>query len=460
MIGPGVAPYTDPDVQAQAQDGLAREAPPVEEIARLLAEHPIFDKFDRESLLAVAARCGFETFPAGQPIMRQGERGTFAYLILEGTVDVFVDIPGDSIYMATVGPPVIIGELGTLTDMPRTATIVVKSPLAVLRIERDSLIALTVEYPSISAGIIDELGHRLHDMNNSLAYLTYAATALKRDEFDPVMLDELTRQTGALAAFARVFADMAAEIRAKQSRRQEMQAAATIQNSILPPPLPRSGPTEMIDLHAEMHPAREIGGDFYDFFVIDDTHLALTLADVSGKGIPAALFMAVSRTVLRTTGGVGDMASRMMAANKLLATENAACMFVTTFHAVLDLKTGVLSYCNAGHNPPYVLRAEGGFETLGATGIPFGVVDDLPYGIAEVTLRRGDALFVYSDGISEAFNPEGQEFGTDRLEAALAAAHGQAAKAIVTRVLVDTAGFANGADQSDDITGLALVYQG
>jgi sigma-B regulation protein RsbU (phosphoserine phosphatase) len=209
-----------------------------------------------------------------------------------------------------------------------------------------------------------------------------------------------------------------------------------------------------------MHPAREIGGDFYDFFVIDDTHLALTLADVSGKGIPAALFMAVSRTVLRTTGGVGDMVTRMEAANKLLATENAACMFVTTFHAVLNLKTGVLAYCNAGHNPPYVLRAEGGFETLGATGIPFGVMEDLPYGIAEVTLRHGDALFVYSDGISEAFNPEGEEFGTDRLEAGLVAAHGQSANAIVTRVLTDTNVFANGADQSDDITGLALVYHG
>jgi serine phosphatase RsbU (regulator of sigma subunit) len=446
-------------VQVEERDGPSREAPPVEEIARLLAEHPIFDKFDQKSLHAVAAQCGFETFAAGARIMREGERGTFAYLILEGAVDVFVDVPGDSIRMATVGPPVIIGELGTLTDMPRTATIVVKSALAVLRIERDSLIALTAQYPSVGAKIIDELGHRLHDMNRSLAYLTYAATALKRDEFDPVMLDQITKQTGALAAFARVFGDMAAEIRAKQSRRQEMQAAATIQNSILPPPLMRSGSTEAIDLHAEMHPAREIGGDFYDFFLIDDEHLALTLADVSGKGIPAALFMAVSRTVLRAGGGVGDMAARMVAANKLLATENAACMFVTTFHGALNLKTGVLSYCNAGHNPPYVLRAEGGFETLKATGIPFGIMVDMPYRIDQVTLNPGDTLFVYSDGISEAFNPEGEEFGTDRLEAALAAAHGQTAGEIVGRVLADTSAFANGADQSDDITGLALVYR-
>jgi sigma-B regulation protein RsbU (phosphoserine phosphatase) len=135
-------------------------------------------------------------------------------------------------------------------------------------------------------------------------------------------------------------------------------------------------------------------------------------------------------------------------------------MFVTTFHAVLNLKTGILSYCNAGHNPPYVLRAAGGFETLKATGIPFGVLEDMPYRIDQVPLNPGDALFVYSDGISEAFNPEGEEFGTGRLEAALAAAHGQTAGEIVSRVLTDTTTFANGADQSDDITGLALVYRG
>jgi len=434
-------------------------APPVEEIARLLAEQPIFDKFDRESLFTIAAQCGFATFPVGETVMRQGSRDTFAYLILDGEVDIFVEIPGDRIHMATVGKPRIIGELGALTDMPRTATVVVKTPLAVLRIERDSLIALTAQYPAIGAEIIAELGHRLHDMNHSLAYLTYAATALKRDEYDPVMLDELTDQPGALAAFARVFADMAAEIRAKQSRRQEMQAAAAIQNSILPGPLARAGATEMVEIHAEMHPAREIGGDFYDYFLIDETHLALTVADVSGKGIPAALFMAVSRTVLRMADGPGDMAARMEAANRLLATENAACMFVTAFHAVLDLATGALVYCNAGHNPPYLLRAAGGYENLKATGIPFGVMDDMPYRVAETVLLSGDALFVFSDGITEAFNLAGEEFGNARLEAALASRRGRSSADLVADVLKATHAFATGAEQSDDITCLALVYR-
>ena len=431
----------------------------VDEIADILAPLPIFAKFDRNALVAVAARCGFATFEVGETIMRQGSRDTFAYVILEGEVDIFVEIPAGRIHMATVGRSRIIGELGAFTDMPRTATVVVRSPIAVLRIERDSLMSLTADYPAIGVEIIGELGHRLHDMNHSLAYLTYAATALGRDEYDPVMLAELTNQPGALAAFARVFADMAAEIRAKQSRRQEMRAAADIQNSILPHPLPRSGATGVVDLHAEMHPAREIGGDFFDYFLIDENRLAVTVADVSGKGIPAALFMAVSRTVLRSADGDGDMAARMVAANRLLASENAACMFVTAFHGVLDLTTGAMRYCNAGHNPPYVLREAGGRETLKATGIPFGIDADMPYRVDETVLGAGDALFLFSDGITEAFNVAGEEFGNARLEAALETWRGHSGAEIVAGVLAATAEFTRGAEQSDDITSLALVYR-
>ena len=336
------------------------DARSIEEIVALLAQLPIFGRLDRASLAAVAARCGFAFFRAGETIMQEGRVSTFADMILAGEVDVFVNTPAGEVNVATVGPPHIVGELGALAAMPRSATVVARSDLRVLRIERGSLMSLTAEHPAIGVAIIAELGQRLHGMNRSLAYLTYAANALGRDEYDPAMLAELTRQPGELAEFARAFASMAAELEAKQRRRDEMQAAAAIQNSILPGPLAREGAAAIIDLHAEMHPAREIGGDFYDFFLLDGDRLAITVADVSGKGIPAALFMAVSRTVLRGGERGADMAADMEGANRLLAAENAAAMFVTAFHGVLDLKTGALRYCNAGHNPPYLLRADGG----------------------------------------------------------------------------------------------------
>ena len=436
------------------------DAPAVEEISRVLARHPIFARFDPRALRTVAARCSSVTFPAGETIMRQGEHGSFALVILEGEVDVYVEIPAGLIHMATLGQDRVVGELGGFADVPRTATIVARTDIAALRVDRDNLMSLAAEFPSIGIEIIGELGQRLHSTNQSLAYLTYAANALARDEYDAAMLVELTNQSGALASFARAFADMAAEIRAKQSRREEMQAAAAIQQSILPGPLPSGGTRLRVDLHADMRPAREIGGDFFDFFLIDEDRLAFTVADVSGKGIPAALFMAVSRTVMRNAASGTEMATRMSDANRLLSAENAACMFVTMFHGVLDLTTGLLRYCNAGHNPPYLLRADGGRETLKATGIPFGIDSDRPYRIAEISLVPGDALFLFSDGITEAFSPAGEIFGEARLERALDGARGRGAAEMVAEVIGATDEFAAGAEQSDDITCLALAYRG
>jgi phosphoserine phosphatase RsbU/P len=445
----------------QAQQTAGSDATPVsvEEIAEVLALDPTFRQFDRAALRAIAARCGSATFAPGATIMRQGDPGNFAYLVLEGEADVFVEIPAGRIPMATIGRHRIIGELGAFTDMPRTATVIARSDLVTLRVERDTLMSLAADYPQIGVAVIGELGRRLHSMNMPLAYLTYAAGALARDEYDDAMLTELTNQQGELASFARVFANMAAEIRDKQQRRREMEAAADIQRSILPEPLGHDGAAAAVDLHAEMHPARDIGGDFYDYYLIDDRRLAVTVADVSGKGIPAALFMAVSRTVLRSVAGHGNMASAIGDANNLLAARNDACMFVTMFHGVLDLPSGILRWCNAGHDPPYLLRADGGQERLHATGIPLGIDPTVSHRIGETVLAPGDGLFLYSDGITEAFNPQEEAYGAARLERALDRARGRSAAETIADILADTARFADDAEQADDITCLMLHYR-
>ena len=433
---------------------------PVEEIARILALSPIFAQFDQSGLLAVAAKCGFATFKPGATIIRQGDPGGFAYVILEGEVDVFVEIPApaEPIRMTTLRRNNTIGELGAFTDMPRTATAVARTDLLLLRIDRESLMSVAAERPSVAIAIIRELGQRLDTMNRPLAYLTYAARELARDEFDDAILTELTNQQGDLADFARDFAQMAAEIREKQRRHQEMLAAANIQNSILPNPLAREGAARAVDLYAEMHPAREIGGDFYDFFVLDERWLAFTVADVSGKGIPAALFMAVSRTVMRGVAGHADMPERMTRANRQLAVDNEACMFVTMFHGVLDLATGVLYYCNAGHNPPYLLRAGGRRERLHATSIPFGIDPDTDYPIGETMLASGDRLLLFSDGITDACSPDGEAYGNARLEHALEGVPERSATEVVSHILADNARFVGDAEKFDDITCLALHY--
>src|SRR5277367_2176553 len=282
----------------QAQQTAGSDATPVsvEEIAEVLALDPTFRQFDLAALRAIAARCGSATFAPGATIMRQGDPGNFAYLVLEGEADVFVEIPAGRIPMATIGRHRIIGELGAFTDMPRTATVIARSDLVTLRVERDTLMSLAADYPQVGVAVIGELGRRLHSMNMPLAYLTYAAGALARDEYDDAMLTELTNQQGELASFARVFANMAAEIRDKQQRRREMEAAADIQKSILPEPLGHDGAAAAVDLHAEMHPARDIGGDFYDYYLIDDRRLTVNVAAVPGTGIQAGVFRALSGT--------------------------------------------------------------------------------------------------------------------------------------------------------------------
>ena len=242
---------------------------------------------------------------------------------------------------------------------------------------------------------------------------------------------------------------------------QELQIAAQVQLSILPRQLP--GDTR-VQLHCHITPAREVGGDFYDYFEIDADHLGFVMADVSGKGVPAALFMAITRTLLKATAlFVSSPTICIRKLNDLLARENEQMMFVTIFYGVLHLPTGRVVYVNAGHNPPYLLHADGTVQAVPRTGgMAVAVSEDFPYREAALTLAPGATLFLYTDGITEAFNPEAQEYGDARLERVLSSLHGrqQTPEEICNAVLADVHQFENGAPQADDITCMALRYHG
>ena len=243
---------------------------------------------------------------------------------------------------------------------------------------------------------------------------------------------------------------------------QELQIAAQVQLSILPR---HALQDERIALHCEITPAREVGGDFYDYFLIDPDHLGFVIADVSGKGIPAALFMTITRTLLKATAQFVTEPTRCVAqVNDLLAAENEQMMFVTLFYGLLELRTGRVRYVNAGHNPPWVLRGNGEPALLQRTGgMAVAVSEGFPYQEGTTTLAPGDLLFLYTDGVTEAFNPDGQEYGEPRLRQTLSAAFASAKDnptEIVNHVLTDIQSFVRDAPQSDDITCVALGYRG
>lgn len=239
------------------------------------------------------------------------------------------------------------------------------------------------------------------------------------------------------------------------SLQRELGIAHDMQLSILPKRFP---PRPEMDLHGSMRPAKEVGGDFYDFFEIDAGRIGLVVADVSGKGVPAAFFMAIARTLLKATALFGEQPGTCLAKlNDLLCETNDQELFVTVFYGLYHVHEGRLVYANGGHNPPLCLRADGPVEPLPLTGgTALAVLDGLPYAEATVTLGPGDSLFLYSDGVTEAFNTSAQEFGEARLMALLAGLGDLEAETLNGRVMAAVSEFAHGEPQADDITCVSL----
>ncbi|MHA3904770.1 PP2C family protein-serine/threonine phosphatase [Castellaniella sp. WN] len=241
---------------------------------------------------------------------------------------------------------------------------------------------------------------------------------------------------------------------------QELRIASAVQLSILPRAMPDD---PRMELGCRIFPARDVGGDFYDFYMLDEHHLGFVIADVSGKGIPAALFMAVSRTLLKSIACfVRRPADCIQRLNALLAAENEQMLFVTLFYATLDLRNGRLDYVNAGHHAPWLMSAGGGLSSLPPTrGVAAGIEEEIVYEQQTLYLRPGDMLYLYTDGITEAFDPDGRIFGEDRLAGLLRARPADVAPdALIDAVIADVRAFENGTDPTDDVTSLCLRYRG
>ena len=242
----------------------------------------------------------------------------------------------------------------------------------------------------------------------------------------------------------------------------ELGLARTIQSSQLPHIYPAFPEHEEFELYASMTPAREVGGDFYDFFLIDDDHVALVMADVSGKGVPAALFMMVAKMLIRNRIQDGESPGQALGnVNNRLIRDNEAEMFVTVWLAVLEISTGKGIAVNAGHEHPVIRRADGEYELVVYHHSPaVAVMEDVSFREHEFELHPGDSLFVYTDGVAEATNTENELFGADRLLRVLNQAPDADPEKVLQNVMEGIDLFVGGAEQFDDITMLCLRYFG
>ena len=317
------------------------------------------------------------------------------------------------------------------------------------------LTKLNENYPLLKSVIVSAYG----DMSN-------IRTALNRGAFDfvtkPIDFQDLEITINKAVQEAQMLQQAMKDRDQLVTLQKELDVARTIQETIVPRTFPPFPDRKEFEILAKMITAKEVGGDLYDFFMVDEDHFGFVIGDVSGKGVPAALFMAVSRTLLKATALKGLPPNEcFQQVNRLLYLESVPSMFVTMFYGILNTKAGELEYCNGGHNPAFLIRKDGNVEPLEVKGgLILGAMEDFDYQSNNVKLNKGDSLFLYTDGVTEAMNPKNEEFEEKRLKSCLSKLNTTPLEGMIDSVIKEVFQFADGAPQADDITAMAVRYLG
>ncbi len=287
--------------------------------------------------------------------------------------------------------------------------------------------------------------------------------AMNNGAFDfatkPIDLDDLQRTIDKAVEQIEYIHNTQAEHKELLAIHDDLTIAREIQQAILPHSFTLNIPNnDAIDIYATMLAAKDVGGDFYDFYTIDETHIGFTIADVSGKGVPAAIYMAVSRTMIKANGKRGISPEECMRiVNNLLCEEDMYSMFVTALYGIYETDTGKVEYCNAGHDRPYIFHANGNIEEVKADiNLALGVMNNITYTKNTLILQPGDALITYTDGVPEAEDIDHNQFGTERLVKTISKMKGATSKRIVEEINKQVKDFAGQVTQFDDITQLII----
>ncbi|MPM62266.1 hypothetical protein SDC9_109132 [bioreactor metagenome] len=383
----------------------------------------------------------------GSTVVTSGE---FGYLASAYTLVRASDGTPAAIVGADIEMNVIIREVWSHTlQILLMAVVIVLVSMAVALLVINRQIILPIR------GLSLYMGRFASDKRN---LNTERFTVRTGDEIE-LMADSFNRMAEDVKSYTEHLAAVTAD---RERIATELQVATQIQASMLPSIFPPFPDRKEFDIYARMEPAKEVGGDFYDFFMIDDRRLGVVIADVSGKGVPAALFMVITKTLIKNQAGFSQTPAEILRLvnNKLLETNDAG-FFVTVFMGILEVDNGRFTYSNAGHNLPLLSRAGGQYEFLQAdSGFVLAGWEDFDYQTEAVTLNEGDRLVFYTDGVTEALNPREELFGDDRLLETVnrPEAARMPLEALVQLVRDEVERFADGAQQADDITLMALSF--
>ncbi len=421
--------------------------------------NPLLGQMSERALKSLMTCIVLVEISAGDHLVRQGAPSDAAYLLVDGEVDALVENSYGSVHLGRSSAGAVLGEIGVFTDLPRSASVIARGPIRALRFARDDILVAANDSPAFLRAIMGKLGQYIYTYNNAIGFFTNALAAIEQRNFDLGILNDLMCPVPELVNFSQTFRRIAEQIILRQAHNKEMDSAAAIQRAFLPDPMLMGGHISNFEINAKMRPAKEVGGDLYDFFFIGEDKLAITIGDVVGKGVPASLFMAVTQSVVRLALR-RDLSKQINVANDLLASNNKETMFVTLFCAIIDLTKGAMTYCNCGHNAPLLMhRSQDVFERLKSTGIPMGLDSGVNYLTREIPLAPDDCLVLFTDGITEAMNSQNEQYGELRLELTVRKWRECSAHELVDLIIDSAREFAGDAPQSDDMTCLCLAIK-
>jgi sigma-B regulation protein RsbU (phosphoserine phosphatase) len=418
----------------------------------VFVSHPNKDYIMRESIFSIAEA---NNDPALRAIGRDMIRGGKGFVILK---DHFA---GQKAWMYYAPLPSLGWSIGVVFPEEKLFASIGRLGVIILAIGGAGFLALLIVIIAISGTITKPL-RVLADKAGEIARGNLEVeipTVSSRDEV-AALSNSFQNMKVALKEYIGNLAETTA---AKERIESELKIAHTIQMSFLPKRFPPFPEKEELEIFAVLEPAKEVGGDLYDFFLIDEEHVFFSIGDVSGKGVPAALFMAVTKTLMKGIASQTVSPSMTLShVNLELCKDNDSSMFVTVFCGILNLKTGELLFANAGHNLPVLIFAGGDIRWLSSPpALLLGIMEDAQFETSRMILAPGDTLFLYTDGVTEAMNPQ-QEFFSDQtlLETITGCPNKRVPEAIIDCVLKTVKAFAGEEPQSDDITMLALHYRG
>ncbi|MGD8794539.1 MAG: SpoIIE family protein phosphatase [Anaerolineae bacterium] len=403
------------------------------QMAEMLGSLPFLEGAKPHVLALLAQRATEERVQAGETIVEEGATGREMYLIVEGSVEVVKRIGTEETAaqpIARRGPGEFFGEMAILEERPRSATVRALEPTHLLVFSEDTMRSTLAQQPELLFRTVQILSKRLR-------------------QSDSQMITDLQRKNEELARAYEELKQAQVALVEKERLERELELAREIQQSILPQEFPH---LPGFDCMARSRPARQVGGDFYDVIHLGEDRVGLVMADVSDKGMPAALFMALARSLIRAEAQRSPSPQAVLQnAHRLLLEMNRAGLFVTVFYGVIDLKSGTLRYVRAGHDKPlYYYPPTGTCRYLESKGMLLGLVDPVQFEEVCLDLKPGTFLILYTDGITDTRSPGGEFFGSERLLETVHEAGDRRAAALCDLVFQRVARFQAGATQYDD----------